>query len=198
MSLKRVFFVAWFPVTFIMLVINLSMLVSMSKMNKERLSASAPQQTSFQLTAASGTSRVLNATIIAGDARVLLLQQFLAKYQSPLTPFADIMVSESDKNGLDYRLPAAIAMCESNLGKHVPSHDSYNPFGIAVYTGTLSGKKFGSWVEAIQWVTKYIKENYHDRGFYDLHDIGAIWAPPSVENGYSWTNCVQGFMNSVI
>ena len=39
--------------------------------------------------------------------------------------------------GFDFRLLPAIAMCESNLGKRVPLKAGFNPFGIAVYTGTL-------------------------------------------------------------
>ena len=91
----------------------------------------------------------------------------------------------------------AIAMCESSGGKRIPSKDSYNAWGVAVYTGQLTGKKFINWIHAIDWVSKYIKEKYHDKGFVDLIDIGAKWAPPSVENGNSWANCVDYFMEKM-
>lgn len=196
---KTLLVFAWFPIMICMVVADLIMLTTIVHRTRQAsvLSASAPQEI-FQLTAAGGTSQVLNATVIAGDARVLLLQQFMARHQSPMTPFADIIVSEADKYGIDYRLVPAIAMCESNLGKRMPKKDEFNAFGIAVYSGQQSGKKFDSWVASIQWVSRYIKEHYYDRGYTDLYDIGAIWAPPSVENGYSWTNCVQGFMGSII
>jgi hypothetical protein len=195
---KIVLVIAFFPFTVVLLITNLAMLAYYSRAeNTPMLNAAVPNQTNFNLTAAGNTSQVINATIIAADSRGLLLRAFMSKHNSPMTDYADTIVSESDRYGIDFRLVPAIAMCESNLGKRMPSHDSYNPFGIAVYTGTQSGKKFDSWLSSIQWVTKYIKEHYYDRGYVDLKDIGAIWAPPSVENGYSWTNCVQSFMDSI-
>ena len=115
-----------------------------------------------------------------------------------MAPYADTIIAEADRFGIDFRLVPAIAMCESNAGKHMPKKDEYNAFGIAVYTGQLQGKAFDSWPHSIAWVSQYIKVHYYDRGFKDLYDIGAIWAPPSVEKGYSWTNCVESFQNSII
>lgn len=182
-----------------MLIVNISLLIHYEGETgvRGKLNANAVLDTNFQLAAAGGTSRVLSATVTAGDARVLLLSEFLKKHTSPMAPYADTFVSEADRYGIDFRLLPAIAMCESNLGKHIPSHDSYNAWGVAVYTGQLSGKKFDSWANAISWVTKYVKEQYYDKGYTDLYDIGAIWAPPSVGNGYSWTKCVEGFQRSI-
>ena len=188
----------WFPATFILLLVHLAVLsASRGVTGTMPLSATPIGDTNFQLTASAGTSQVLGAQVIAGDARSLLLQLFLERHNSPMAPFADAIVTEADKNGIDYRLITAIAMCESNLGKRMPTRDSYNAWGIAVYTGKLTGATFDSWQEAITWVSRYIKEKYYDRGIVDLKDIGAIWAPPSVEKGYSWTNCVEGFRDTI-
>jgi hypothetical protein len=198
---KRVILIfAWFPITFLMLIVNISLLVHYERASSTHgpFNANATLPGNFQLAASSGTSQVLSATITAGDARVLLLSQFLKKHSSPMAPYADAFVTEADKNGVDFRLLPSIAMCESNLGKRIPSKDSFNAWGVAVYTGQATGKKFDGWANAISWVTKYMKEHYYDRGYTDLYDIGAIWAPPSVENGYSWTNCVESFKNSII
>jgi hypothetical protein len=197
---KSVFLLAWFPTTLIILCVNISLLVhyERSMHGGARLNASVPRQTSFHLVASSGTSQVLSATITAGDARVLLLREFMNRHKSPMALYADTIVSEADRYGIDFRLLPSIAMCESNLGKRVPTKDSFNAWGVAVYTGQTSGKKFQDWPSAIAWVSRYVKEHYYDRGYTDLYDIGAIWAPPSVENGYSWTNCVDGFQNSII
>jgi hypothetical protein len=197
---KILFVVLWFPFTIAILITNLSMLNRYAvSQNETKLNANAPFEKSFRLTAAAaGTSQIINATIIPADARILLLRSFMSRHNSPMTPYADIVVSEADRYGIDFRLVPAIAMCESNLGKRIPSKDSYNAWGVAVYTGATSGKVFDNWVDAIQWVTKYIKEKYYDLGLIDLHDIGAKWAPPSVENGYSWTNCVDSFVNDII
>jgi len=88
-------------------------------------------------------------------------------------------------------------MCESNVGKRMPSSDSYNAWGISVETGELSGAKFPNWLYAIDWVSRYMKEKYYDRGISTLTDIGAIYAPPSVENGNSWASCVEHFMEEI-
>lgn len=193
----RLLVVIWFPITFILLLINLSLLAASNKAGAT-ITEQYPSTTREQVTASAGTAQILGANVVAGDARGLLLQNFLTKYESPMAPYADLIVSKSDKEGIDFRMVVAIAMCESGLGKKIPSKDSFNPFGIAVYTGQNFGKKFDSWEHAISWVTEYIRTKYYDRGIRDLKDIGAIWAPPSVENGYSWTNCVEHFMGTIL
>jgi hypothetical protein len=195
---KSLLLFAWFPLTFLLLIVNLFMLTAYAKASQNaQLTANVPDPT-LQLTAAGGTSQVLSASIEAGDSRVLLIESFLSKHKSPMAPFSDVIVAEADRFNIDFRLVPAIAMCESNAGKRMPKKDEFNAFGIAVYTGQLHGKAFDSWPHSISWVSQYIKEKYYDRGFTDLHDIGAIWAPPSVANGYSWTKCVQSFQDAII
>jgi hypothetical protein len=150
----------------------------------------------INLSASTHTSQVLGSKVIAADARGKLLHNFLLDYDSPMAPYADLIVDEADKNGIDFRLVVAIAMCESNLGKHMPSN-SYNAWGIAVYTGQQSGAVFSDWDHGIRWVSKYIKERYIDKGVDSLREIGAIYAPPSVLTGHSWSNCVESFQKSI-
>jgi hypothetical protein len=142
-----------------------------------------------------GTGRVIGTTVVTADAREILLSGFLKN--SPLAPYAGLIISEADKYGLDFRLVPAIAMCESNLGKRIPSSDSYNAFGIAVYTGQQEGAKFVNWEKSISWVYEFIHEKFISRDIVDIREIGSIWAPPSVENGHSWANCVETFMNRI-
>lgn len=144
------------------------------------------------------TNQGIIMQVISGDARPILLHNFLARYKSPMTPFADLLVVEADKNGFDYRLTTAIAMCESNAGKRMPTKDSFNAYGISVYTGQIYGARFKSWEHSIEWVSRYIKERYHDQGLVALEDMGKRWAPPSVEKGNSWAKCVQTFMDRII
>ena len=115
-----------------------------------------------------------------------------------MTPYANLIVSEADRLGLDFRLIPAIAMCESGAGRRMPKKNEYNFAGVAVYTGQNQGKAFDSWEHAITWVTQYVKERYYDRGITQLQDIGVIWAPPSAANGGSWANCVESFQNDII
>jgi len=198
---KLMLVLAWFPITVLFLGINLTVL-SASARAKDALPPLSviPQYSDdFQIAVAtSGTSQVLGATVIAADARSLLLESFLRQHDSPMMPYADLIVQKSDEYGIDFRLVVAIAMCESNLGKRMPTRDSYNAWGISVYTGEQSGATFRDWPFAIDWVSNYIKVNYYDRGLITLEDIGAVWAPPSVENGNSWMNCVESFQGSIL
>lgn len=190
----------WFPLTFLFLIGNLAVLAAtiQTKHTGPQLSIVPYTTDDFQIAASSGTSQVLGTTIVAADARSLLLESFLRQHGSPMAPYAETIVQKADENGIDFRLVVAIAMCESNLGKHMPSRNSYNAWGISVYSGQQNGATFPNWTYAIEWVSKYIKEKYYDRGLIDLKDIGAVWAPPSVEKGYSWTNCVASFQKSIL
>ncbi len=149
--------------------------------------------------APSSTGKVLGISIEGADARELLIKSFITKFQpnSPMMPFTTAFVTAADTYQIDYRLIPAIAMCESNLGTHIPAHDSFNAWGIAVYTGQQSGKMFNDWNHAIDWVGKYIREKYYNRSITNLTEIGAIWAPPSVMKDNSWAKCVQGFMDQI-
>lgn len=186
----------WFPITFVLLILNLSLLASLSHASKQE-SYHAAYQTS-QITAPSyGSEQVLGATIEAGDARALVLQKFLTKQGSPLAEYANYIVERAQNYNIDYRIVPAIAMCESTGGKRIPSKDSFNAWGISVETGETSGAKFTNWMTAIEWVTKYMYEKYYNRGISNLEDIGAIYAPPSVLNGNSWANCVDFFIREI-
>ncbi len=194
---KTLLALLWFPLTFTLLIINLTILGATSNWDRPTLPLSNAAPNENSITAAGGTSEVLSATVIAGDARTFLLESFLKRNNSPMTPYAGLIVEQADAYKFDFRLVPAIAMCESNLGKRVPLKSGFNPFGIAVYTGSQSGKNFDSWQTAIEWVSKYIHDRYYVQGITALADIGAIWAPPSVAEGGSWADCVGFFMKKL-
>lgn len=192
---KGLMVVLWFPLTFCLLVLNLILLQATAR--KAQAQVAYAQTTPIGVPASTGTGQILGASVITGDARAFLLQDFLETHESPMAPYSSLIVQLADRNGIDFRLVTAISMCESNAGKRMPTKDSFNAWGIAVYTGKAAGKDFQDWPHALAWVSGYIKEKYYDVGLTDLRDIGAKWAPPSVENGYSWTNCVESFMNEI-
>lgn len=199
--MRKFFFVSiWFPLTLLLLLLNLSVLAQTVRSNNQTAQALDFQTNNliYPITASSGTSQVLGETVYSEDARVVLLRHFFEKYQSPMTPYTTQIVEQSDLYKLDYRLIPAIAMCESNLGKKIPGKNSFNPFGIAVFTGLQKGKNFDDWSHAITWVARYLSGKYYNHGITSLTDIGAIWAPPSVANGNSWASCVETFMNRII
>jgi hypothetical protein len=188
----------WFPMVILLLINNFILLnkttAEKHKLSIHELSASVLADNTMNINK-SGTGKVLSLSIEGADGRVVLLENFMKK--TPLAQYAQHIVSEADRLNIDYRIIPAIAMCESNLGKRIPSSDSYNAWGIAVYTGTNSGATFKNWNEAITWVSEYIHTKYIQKNLIDIKDIGAIYAPPSVETGHSWANCVENFMRSI-
>lgn len=129
--------------------------------------------------------------IEAGDARPLIVQNYLEAYDSPIKPYpqmAQLIVNTADKYGLDWRLLIAIAQQESNLGKKIPE-DSFNAWGWGIHSrGTL---KFSSWEEGIEVVTRGLKEDYFDKGYHTPEEIMAKYTPLS--NG-SWAFGVNQFL----
>jgi hypothetical protein len=197
MGKKLLLVVSWYTVTLCFLGLLLANVSVDKKLEKVVYSYAKDPSLSHSIMASAGSARTLTTEIVSGDARALLLQSFLDAHDSPLAPFANLFVQQADENGLDFRMVTAIAMCESNLGKRIPSKDSFNAWGIAVYTGQQSGKKFRDWPSAISWVSRFIKSKFYDRGIRDLKDIGAIWAPPSVQAGNTWSSCVETFMKAI-
>lgn len=124
----------------------------------------------------------------AGDARSEIVRQYLERYNSPLVPYADTLVAEADRNGLDFRLTTAIAQQESNLCKAYPEW-TYNCWGWGIHSeGTLG---FSSFNEAIATVSQGLKENYIDLGLTTPDEIMGKYTPLS--NG-SWARGVNEFM----
>ena len=130
----------------------------------------------------------VEVTITTSDARAEIVRQYLARYNSPLEPYAEYMVNVSDENGLDFRLLAAIAQQESNLCKFSPP-GTHNCWGWGIHKrGTLG---FESYEEAIATVAKGLKENYLDKGYVTVEHIMTKYTPSSPG---SWAAGVTQFM----
>lgn len=106
-----------------------------------------------------------------GDYRVLKLQKFLTKYQSPLVSYASHFVRASDRYGLDYRLLPAITGVESTFGLYIPEN-SYNAYGW-----NNGNWQFKSWPDSIFYVSKALRENYLNRGATSVWQIAPIYNP---------------------
>lgn len=132
---------------------------------------------------------VLTDRVTEKDARPEIVRQFLAKYNSPLEPYARYMVSEADLYNLDYRLVPAIAMQESNLCKKAPPN-SYNCWGFGIYGKKVT--RFKNYRDAIAAVTKTLANSYKDNGLKTPEEIMTKYTPSS--NG-SWAYAVSQFMN---
>ncbi len=134
----------------------------------------------------------VSAEVEGKDARPELVRQYLASFESPLVPYADYVVSDADKYGLDYRLTTAIAQQESNLCKIIPP-STHNCWGWGITS--VSSLSFDSFDEGIEIVSKGIKENYIDEGFITPEQIMTKYTPSS-PNG-AWAKGVRQFMSEI-
>lgn len=135
------------------------------------------------------SENVLGDNIIFKDARIEIIRQFFEKYKSPLEPFAQNVVEDADKYGLDYRLLPAIAMQESNLCQKIIA-DSYNCWGFGIYGKKVT--RFESYPEAIDTVTRTLVNNYIAGGLDTPSEIMKKYTP---SNNGSWAYSVNYFMN---
>lgn len=150
-------------------------------------SKSNPQQ-QFRFSAVPYVANNYQTDITLSDGRMANLKSFFRKYNSALYDYADVIVKNADKYQFDYRLLPAIAMQESNLCKYIPE-DSYNCWGWGIYGNTVT--KFISYEEAIETVSRGIKDHYIDNGLVTASAIMAKYTPSS--NG-SWAHGVNTFL----
>lgn len=133
----------------------------------------------------------VSISVKSGDARVNIIKNYLAKYDSPLLPYADYIVHVADENGLDFRLITAIAQQESNLCKKIPE-GTFNCWGWGIHSkGTLG---FSSYREGILVVSQGLKHDYIDQGYLVVEDIMKKYTPPSKG---SWAENVAQFMEDM-
>ena len=123
------------------------------------------------------------------DRRVAILKAFFRKHDSPLYNFADVVVANSDKYGLDYRLLPAISMQESGACKVIPNN-SHNCWGWGIYGNKIT--RFSSYPEAIETVSRGLKTHYIDKGLTTPEAIMQKYTPSSKG---SWAFGVNTFLN---
>lgn len=134
----------------------------------------------------------ITATVETKDARVEIVRQYLASYNSPLTAYAQNIVDEADKYNLDWKLLPAIAQKESNLCRIIP-YGSYNCWGWGITS--VSSLSFDSFPDGIEIVSRGLKENYIDEGYITPDQIMTKYTPSS-PNGV-WAKDVRQFMSDI-
>lgn len=137
------------------------------------------------------------ASVGKEESRTLVVQQFLARYSSPLADYAHYIVETSDSYGLpDFRIIPAIAMQESNGCKKLPEVGGvYNCWGYGIYGKSALG--FSSYEEAIDRVARGLKQDYYDRGLITPYQIMTKYTPPSLAKGGPWAKGVEYFLNEM-
>jgi len=129
--------------------------------------------------------------VLADDARLKIIESYLARYKSPLLPYAGLIIELSDNYGFDYRWIVAIAQQESNLCKKIPK-DSHNCWGYGVHSkGTL---RFENYDLALRSFASYLKTQYFDKGYNTIELIMNKYCPHS--NG-SWAYGIKQFFNEI-
>jgi hypothetical protein len=192
-ELKRFLFLlgAFFILTPLTVMASLASLVSLSKDTKVvTKTATIPH---VQILAASTQKETSSITfaVNAADARVALVRNYLARYDSPIVHLAEYIVKVSDQNGIDFRYIPAIAQQESNLCKKIPE-ETYNCWGWGIHArGTLG---FTSYEEGIETVTKGLKKEYFDKGYTTPEKIMTKYTPSSPG---SWARGVSMFMEEM-
>jgi hypothetical protein len=125
------------------------------------------------------------------DPRILRLKAYFAKYHSPFVEYADTFVHQADRNGLDWKLVAAIAGVESTFGHFIPTN-SYNAWGWAVFTGRSYGAAFKDWNDGIATVSQGLRQNYVEKGLTSPTAMGTIYAASP-----AWSGHVEHFMTEI-
>ncbi|MEI7709102.1 MAG: hypothetical protein WCI76_00100 [bacterium] len=119
---------------------------------------------------------------------------YFNKYDMPLEGTGMKMVTESEKNGLDWRLLPAISVRESTGGKHDCGKTSFNPFG---WGSCRIGFKSNN--DAIETVARHLSGN--DKGTETYYknkttlQILHAYNPPSVVRDYA--EQVMSIMNDI-
>ena len=138
-----------------------------------------------------GQEMEVKEIVYADDARLKLIEAYLAKYKSPLLPYSQLILDLSDMYQFDYRWIVAIGQQESNLCKKIPK-DSYNCWGYGIHAkGTL---KFDSYELALKSFASYLKKSYFDKGLDTPELMMTKYCPHS--NG-SWAFGVKQFFADI-
>jgi len=138
-----------------------------------------------------GVPTVVKTEVVGADARPEIIRRYLAKYKSPLLPYADLIFELSQAYGFDYYWIPAIGQQESNLCKKIPE-DSYNCWGYGIHKkGTL---RFENYELALRSFAEYLKTVYFDKGLNTPELIMKKYCPNS--NG-SWAYGVRQFIEEM-
>lgn len=151
----------------------------------------SPQQRAHVYSSFSNNSSSIYGEVIAGDGRAEVLKNFALKYNSPLSKYTQTIVDMADKYGIDWRLTTAIAAKESGLCRVIPE-GSFNCWGWGIHSqGTL---KFSSYEEAIEVVSKGLRQNYIDKGYETISEIMEKYAHPA---STTWADDVLYYMDQI-
>ena len=185
----------WLLSTILTMVVSMTTIHFLKNPQKIRfLQALAPKNQQSITSPNSATILGMSTTIEEGDARPILIAQFLEKNASPLQPYdywGVVLTQIADKYQMDFRLLPAIAMQESNLCKKIPE-GSFNCLGLGIHArGTW---EFPSFESNFDKAAEVLRKNYINQGLITPDQIQDKYTPGS--NG-SWEFAVNHFMDKL-
>jgi len=110
---------------------------------------------------------------LTDDKRLSALNTFLNNYRSDLAGYSSYLVDTADKYDLPWTLLPAIAGVESGFCRKAPKN-SYNCWGW-----NNGNFHFADYYQAIDTISKGLKEYYFNHGLNTPELIGKKYAPPS-------------------
>ncbi|PIQ69873.1 hypothetical protein COS55_01870 [Candidatus Shapirobacteria bacterium CG03_land_8_20_14_0_80_40_19] len=136
--------------------------------------------------------KVILPNIKGENSISIVIEKYLRRYNSPLLPYAGIIVSSAEKSGIDPKLIVAIAQQESNLGKSSPEN-CFNAWGWGIHSeGT---KCYTGWAEAIESVTAGISLSYCSKGY--CEDPCLMMKKYTPNSNGSWCAGVNQFLTDM-
>lgn len=187
---KLLIIVAFFTLTPITLVASMFSLSSSANIRDGGVLAASDQETGTRLYASLPPALPeIVFDIDEADARPSILKNYLSKNNSPLSDHSDTIVNIADKYQIDWKLLTAIAMKESGGCRVIPE-GSHNCWGWGIHSkGTLM---FDSYPQAIETVSKGLKEKYYDLGYVTPEEIMKKYAHP---DSTTWADGIRYYMD---
>ena len=188
--------ILWFPITVLMLIFTISTYGKISSTTgirgliRQEITDFKNQPITFA--ALPKVAFEIKTALAKEDARPLLINRYLAHYESPMAGMGDYIVKISDRFEVDPYLIVAIAQQESNLGKLMPPN-CHNAWGWGIHTaGTLC---FDSWNEGINTFVSGLAEKYLAYGLHTPEEIMTKYNATSP--GGAWAKGVNQFLEEL-
>ncbi|HKC14777.1 MAG TPA: hypothetical protein VKC89_02345 [Patescibacteria group bacterium] len=140
--------------------------------------------------ASASSAKIFAEQNYSSDTRTKILENYLKRYDSPLTGEAKTFVKYADQYQLDWKLVAAISGLESTFGKQIP-YNSYNGWGWGIYGDNTI--YFRSWGDGIKTVSEGLRTNYINKwGATNVYEIGRLYAASP-----TWAQRVDYLMRNI-